>query len=89
MVGAGCEPQKLLGTLVRRLSQAATDGTDRVPAGHEARLLDSSDGVLQPPGEACGDGDADAHGLSMQIGCMVTLPVPGPVALNRTMPVVE
>ena len=92
MVGCGCDPQKLLGKFRRNCSQAASDGTDRVPAGHEAKLLASIEGVSHAPGDgdgdACGDGEADAHGLLMQIGYALDIAVPVTLGLNSTMPLV-
>ena len=58
------------------------------PLGHEARLLAWSVYTSHAAGEGDACGDGDAHGLSMQIGYTLDAAWPGPVALNRTMPVV-
>ena len=52
------------------------------PLGHEARLLDWSvyTSHAAGDGDACGDGDA--HGLLMQIGYALLVPMPDDIGLK-------
>ena len=52
------------------------------PLGHEARLLDWSvyTSHAAGDGDACGDGDA--HGLAMQTGYALVVPMPDDIGLK-------